>query len=250
MNKRALPDRAAILKDATMHQRTPRYAIYFAPSAGSALARLGWQWLGRGPDRIDSRRRMDMPGIGAAERDRVLTDAIRYGFHATLKAPFRLVGRCEAADLVEAAARFAAAHPPLEGPALGVSLLSGFLALQPQTRFPALDILAADCVVAFDSFRAPLTESEIVQRQAVGLSPRQTEYLLRWGYPYVLDEFRFHMTLTAPLPPERLLAWWRVADTVAQPLRQEPFRVTEICVFCERAPGTPFRLYARFPLAG
>src|SRR5438445_432365 len=34
---------------------------------------------------------------------------------------------------------------------------------------------------------------------ATGLSARQAELLARWGYPYVHDEFRFHMTLTGPI---------------------------------------------------
>jgi hypothetical protein len=92
-----------------------------------------------------------------------------------------------------AAARQAPPRTPLR---LGTP--SDFIALVPQTPSPAIDRLAADCVEAFDQFRAPLSAAERKRRFAAGLSKRQAKYLERYGYPYVMDEFRFHMTLTGP----------------------------------------------------
>jgi putative phosphonate metabolism protein len=250
VNDPLVEDRLADAPQAPSHVGAARYAIYYAPPVGSALAQLGWRWLGRGPDRRDPRRRTCLSGIDAAEHDLKTAETCRYGFHGTLKAPFRLADSCDIQDLLDAVGRFASSHPPIEGPALQVSLLSGFLSLQPRDEFPALDDLAADCVVAFDLFRAPLRDDEIVRRRAAGLTPRQEGHLTRWGYPYVFDEFRFHMTLTTPLPPERLLTWWRAADELARPMLRRPFRVSEICVFRERMPRADFRLYARFPLGG
>src|SRR5262249_29039213 len=67
----------------------------------------------------------------------------------------------------------------------------------------ALDRLAADGVMAFDRFRRPLTSHEREQRLGAGLSERQIENLDRWGYPYVFEDFRFHLTLTGPIDAER-----------------------------------------------
>lgn len=250
MNDPLVEDRPVDAPNAPSQVDVVRYAIYYAPPAGSTLAQLGWRWLGRGPDRRDPRRRAALTGIDAAEQERKTADACRYGFHGTLKAPFRLADGCDVQDLIDAVGRFAASHPPIEGPPLQVALLSGFLSLQPRDVFPALDELAADCVVAFDLFRAPLRDDEIARRRAAGLTSRQEGHLARWGYPYVFDDFRFHISLTAPLPPERLLTWWRAADELARPLLQGPFRVSEICVFRERNPGADFKLYTRFPLNG
>jgi Protein of unknown function (DUF1045) len=51
-------------------------------------------------------------------------------------------------------------------------------------------------VTLFDAFRAPMSAAERARRVASGLSPGQLNHLDRWGYPYLFDEFRFHMTLT------------------------------------------------------
>jgi 2'-5' RNA ligase len=58
-------------------------------------------------------------------------------------------------------------------------------------------------VTGFDSFRAPLTGQDRARRNPDKLAPRQRDYLDRWGYPYVMDEFRFHMTLTGRLNETR-----------------------------------------------
>ena len=51
-------------------------------------------------------------------------------------------------------------------------------------------------------FARPPGAAELERRRKAGLSAAQEKMLLRWGYPYVLDEFRFHLTLTGRLQPE------------------------------------------------
>ena len=77
-----------------------------------------------------------------------------------------------------------------------MELIGGFVAIVPATPSPGLDELAADCVTGFERFRLPMTAQERSRRLAAGLSQHQTANLERWGYPYVFEEFRFHMTLT------------------------------------------------------
>ncbi|MEO8317499.1 MAG: DUF1045 domain-containing protein [Bradyrhizobium sp.] len=178
----------------------PRYAIYYAAAPGSVLDQFGASLLG-----YDAYRDEDLPfpdGVPPDWRE-VTQDPRKYGFHATLKAPMALApGRTEA-QLVGACELFAdAARPvPLIKPV--VDTISDFIAVIPAEPSAELRELAAECTRAFDFFRAPLTPEDRVRRNPEKLTPRQFEYLDRWGYPYVMEEFRFHMTLTGRLPAER-----------------------------------------------
>src|SRR5690606_26427125 len=65
-----------------------------------------------------------------------------------------------------------------------------------------LDDLAKAAVIEFDAFRAALSEEDIARRSPERLNERQLAYLHERGYPHVLDEFNFHITLTGPVPVE------------------------------------------------
>lgn len=180
----------------------PRYALYVAPAAASALWRFGSAVVG-----YDAATGADVPfppgdPFARADWPDLTAEARRYGFHATLKAPFHLGEGADEAALLAALRDFAAARAPFDVPALAVASLGRFVALVPAAPAPALDDLAAACVRAFDAFRAPLSEADRARRLAASLSPRQVEHLDRWGYPHVLADFRFHMTLTGALPPD------------------------------------------------
>lgn len=178
----------------------PRYAIYYAAEPGSALDRFGASLLG-----YDAYSGEDLPFPDGVTPDwRELTqDPRTYGFHATLKAPMALAAGRTEAQLVAACELFAdAARPvPLIRPV--VDTISGFIAVIPAEPSPELERLAADCTRAFDFFRAPLTPEDHARRNPAKLTARQCDYLDRWGYPYVMEDFRFHMTLTGRLPAER-----------------------------------------------
>src|SRR5262249_39128744 len=81
-----------------------------------------------------------------------------------------------------------------------IAVLGDFIAIVPRRPTPALDTLANQCTTSFDAFRAPMTAKERARRTASYLSPSQMQNLDRWGYPFVFEDFRFHMTLTGPLP--------------------------------------------------
>jgi hypothetical protein len=121
-----------------------------------------------------------------------------------LKAPFRLAAGSTESDLEHAVLAFAADYPAVLGGFLAVRALGSFIALVPATACADINRLADDCVRELDRFRAPMTHEDRTRRLAGGLSPRQIEHLDRWGYPYVFEDFRFHMTLTGSLAaPER-----------------------------------------------
>jgi putative phosphonate metabolism protein len=225
-----------------------RYAIYFAPLAGSDLAGFGDRWLGRSADSGASLEQPALSGFDAA-RVRDLTEAPRhYGFHGTLKPPFRLADGCEVGDLRQALAGAAAQQRGFAIEDLTLEGIGGFIALVPDRPSPALSDLAARCVSEFDRYRAPPDAGELARRHAAGLTARQTELLARWGYPYVLDEFRFHLTLTGPIvdAAERARVA-RLLGPLVAPLLLQPVPVRELCLFHQPDRATPFRLIERFP---
>jgi putative phosphonate metabolism protein len=181
----------------------PRYAIYYAPEPASDLDRFGAELLG-----YDAFAGQDVPfpedAIKAApDWGELTSDPRKYGFHATLKAPFSLAPDKTEAELFAACAAFAATARAIPHFNAVVGSISGFIAVIPAEPPPELLKLAADCVSEFDSFRAPLTEADRARRNPSQLTPAQREHLDRWGYPYVMEEFRFHMTLTGRLGSER-----------------------------------------------
>jgi putative phosphonate metabolism protein len=178
----------------------PRYAIYYAAAPGRDLDRFGAQLLG-----YDAFSGEELPfPDGIAPDWRELTkDPRKYGFHATLKAPLSLApGRTEV-ELMAACEAFAATPRPVPVITPVVGSISGFIAVVPSEPSAGVERLAADCTRDFDQFRAPLTIEDRERRNPSALTPRQREYLDRWGYPYVMEEFRFHMTLTGRLDAVR-----------------------------------------------
>ncbi len=181
----------------------PRYAIYYAAERGSTLDRFGAELLG-----YDAWTGEELPfpqgATDAAPDWRELTsDPRKYGFHATLKAPFALAAGKTETELVAACASFAAEPRAIPAFRPVVDSISGFIAVIPGQRSEPLERLAADCVAAFDPFRAELTAHDRARRNPDRLSARQRDHLERWGYPYVMEEFRFHMTLTGRLEDAR-----------------------------------------------
>jgi len=226
---------------------SPRYALYLAPPEHSDLWRLGCAWLGRDPT---TGRAVSQPAVDAfsAERIRGLTASPRlYGLHATLKPPFRLRSGCGRDDLVEAAQALAARHAAFALPTLEVGTLAGFLALRTALQSDRLQLLADACAVELDHFRAHPQEEELARRRQAGLTPRQEELLLRLGYPYLLDQWRFHITLTesvAGAEADQLVAWLASYFRAAT----QPVRCEDICLFVQPAPRAEFQILRRFPL--
>lgn len=227
-----------------------RYAIYYAPPPDDALARFGSTWLGRC---AETDAPMEQPTLDSLEPDflqNVTAEPRRYGFHATLKPPFALAEGYDEERLMTQAERFAARQRAFDLPALSLTALGSFLALTPTQHSAPLHKLADDCVGAFDDLRRPASETELARRRGNGLTARQDTLLRRWGYPYVFDEYRFHMTLTGKLSPEERTAVEPPLRRQVLPLLSQPRRVDQIAVFVEEKPGAPFKVRARFPLSG
>ena len=219
-----------------------RYAVYFAPAEASPLGRFGAAWLGRDAGGLD------LPGL-PRPRAELTAAPRRYGFHATLKAPFRLADGCDRDGLARALDALAARHAAFELPMLALAALGGFLALVPTRASPELDRVAAACVTELDRFRAEPGPDELARRRAAGLDAAEEAHLSRWGYPYVLDRFQFHLTLTGPLPPAERAAVAGVLAPVLAPLLAAPLAFQHLCLFAEAQDGR-FRLLSRHELFG
>jgi len=225
---------------------TARYAVYYCPGISSRLYRDGSEWLGYDAA-AGTETFPELPADMTLDGWRTATQAPRkYGFHATLKPPFRLADGADGRALKDAISAFAAARKPFSAGRLKVSDLHGFLALTPENAPPELQMLAADCVADLDSFRRPATKAEKDRRRGAGLLPAQEHNLERWGYPFVMESFRFHMTLTGRLgAPVRERLGAALADRFSEALAR-PVRIDSVCLFVQPTPDSRFELRERF----
>ena len=183
----------------------------------------------------------DMPGL-----DDITMTPRKYGFHGTLKPPFRLRrGHC-VKDLEEATARLAASLAPACCDGLKLTSIGRFLALTPLGSLDQLQRVSEACVRELDAFRAPASEAELARRRRAGLSPRQDALLENWGYPYVFEEFMLHLTLSGQLSDDQMLHWTENLQQVLPDL-PAPFVVDQIALCGERDDGR-FELLHRYTL--
>jgi putative phosphonate metabolism protein len=225
-----------------------RYAIYYAPDPESPLWDFGSRWLGRDAATRKDVKRIDIKGVKSNKVEKATQGPRHYGFHATLKPPFRLTEDHDRSMLDEALEAFSMAQEPFEVPALELAQLDGFIALRPQEPCKALNDLAANCVKDFDQFRAAPSKKELEMRTAADLTMAQHKMLETWGYPYVMDEFRFHLTLT-----DRLLDQDRqdilkgLEDAMENILSTNPWTLDAITLMRQKKPDEPFYEVKRYP---
>jgi len=212
---------------------TERFAIYFAPARDSALWERAEAWLkqdGLLPQTVSARR---------------------YGFHATIKAPMALADGQDRAGLEMALAAFARQQAPVSMGPVGAHLIGGgFLALTPAEQPQRITDFAATVVTAFEPYRAPLDAAERERRLRSPLTARQIELVDEYGYPYVLEEFELHMTLTDRLPSAQQKPLQAEASKWFKSILREPVVLDRLVLFHEAEPGAAFRRLDDFVLEG
>jgi putative phosphonate metabolism protein len=218
-----------------------RFAIYFAPRDG-AFADAAARWLGW--DLAQGRAVAQPDVVGLAD---LTADPRKYGFHGTIKPPFRLAEGVSAADLADGVAQLAQSLRVVQMPGLQMVMLEGFLALIPGMDAD-LSNLAAEVVRVLDRFRAPLTEAEIARRRPECLTQRQRDLLAVYGYPYVMEEFQFHLTLSGRLSAEDAPRLQTAATAHFAGLIPQPFAVEDLCLCGEDQAGR-FHLLHRYALS-
>lgn len=224
-----------------------RYAIFYAPPPGP-LSRFGAQWLGWDPESGTEPVPPDIAGLPVS-RTEITATPRKYGLHGTLKPPFRLVEGASVADLHAATEALTIQLPRVRLNGLRLSRLGRFVALVPDGPAERLAALAATLVETLDGFRAPPSPQDLTRRRAAGLSAKQDALLLRWGYPYVLEEFRFHITLSGALAEADAAQLVSSLAPHVEPLLMRPFQIGDICLFGEGRDGR-FRILHRYALTG
>ncbi len=229
-----------------MTGRFHRYAIYFSPRVDEPLAEFGRRWFGfdtetRAP--VPQERRWPVP-------TGLLRTPARYGFHATLKAPFRLRRGRDERELFEAVQGLAGEWAPQRLGLLTPRELGSFLTLQQSLPNPKVDELAFACVRDLDPFRQPLTEEEQDRIFGKGITRQQKANVFTWGYPYVGDDYVFHMTLTSILAPHEIAPWKTKVLEWGMEYLSEPVMLRDLCVFAQASAEEPFQLIERFELRG
>lgn len=228
-----------------------RYAIYFTPPASSPLWHQGSLWLGRDAHSGHSLPQPRLCGIDPERLANLTRRPRHYGFHATMTPPFRLMKGTTAGQLRDALDDFTSRHRPLTLPLLELAQISDFFCLRPVRHCQPLQLLAAYCIREFDRFRAILTPSEMARRRAAVLNGQEKRNLELWGYPYVFEQYRFHLTLTARMAAgKECESVHRVLAETFNPLLKEPLVIDALSLFVEPAAGQPMRCSHRFPFAG
>lgn len=207
-----------------------RYGIYYTPEPG-ALADFGAHWLGWDLVAGEHRAHPEIDGLPQPVSDMTGTPR-KYGLHGTIKPPFFLADGQSPEALQKALAALCTTLAPVTLPSLTLSRLGSFLALKIDGDQTPLAALAARAVTELDSFRRPPSEAELERRRQANLSPAQETLLSQWGYPYVMDEFRFHITLTGRLGKDAEQARAALLPHIA-PLLPTPFEVKSLTLVGE-----------------
>ncbi len=238
-----------------------RYAIYYLCDPGP-LADFGADWLGWDVIAGAARPHPSIPGFAGPVSGNTPADTAdcpgpihrltetprKYGFHGTIKPPFHLAPGQTGAQLLDAAQDLCATFPAFTADGLTLSRLGGFLALTLTDNTPKMSELAALCVKGLDRFRAEPDKKETARRRARGLTPRQDALLSRWGYPYVMEEFRFHMTLSKRMTDAKAAAAHTALLPHLSPLLPRPLVVHSLALVGSDDQGR-FRLIRHLPLA-
>ncbi|WP_099864602.1 DUF1045 domain-containing protein [Pararhizobium haloflavum] len=224
-----------------------RYALYFTPPARHPLTMAAARWLGRD---AFSGKAIESPAVAGLTSDDIWHHTAaprRYGFHATIKAPFQLAADRSESELLADLMQFCGRLEPFAVP-LAINRIGPFFALTPEVPSPALQDLADAVVRRFEPYRAALSEADLERRSSGSLTCRQLEYLQRWGYPFVFDMFRFHMTLTGPIAKEEAPQVEQALAAYFEPLLGEPLDVASLALFIEPESGAPFIVDSLHPM--
>jgi putative phosphonate metabolism protein len=227
---------------------TARYAIYYAPSAATPLWDKASAWLGRDAYADAPRERPALPALADLDLDALTADPRGYGFHATLKAPFELAEDATQAELLAAVRAVSGGLAAFEVP-IAPAALGRFLAFRLQASSPEMEALHGLCVREFDAFRRPLSDFDLARRRKAPLTPEQDQRLVAWGYPYVFEDFRFHMTLTGQIRDEALRE--RVLGVLQDHFAPETgrHRFDGLAVFKQADRDAPFTILERADFA-
>ena len=208
-----------------------RYAVYYVPPQGTALAMFGQEWLGVDIETGVSVQQLKINSLSASRLKAITSLPRVYGFHGTLKPPFSLAKNTSLEGLLAATRILAKSMSKIEIPPLELAFIGKFLALSPETSSVQLEKLASNCVRALEGFRQRRSERELAEYRQGKLTVHQEQMLDNWGFPYVLEEFRFHMTLTEKIEDDaERETLMKAAQEKCSDIIGQPIQITEITV--------------------
>ncbi len=225
-----------------------RYAICFTPPASDPLSHVAANWLGRNVFSGELVEPSAIRGLGIHEIAFHTAVPRRYGFHGALKAPFRLASDMSEAQLLRELMRFCGTLAPFRISQLEVARTGDFYSLVPSLPCEQIHYLSSAIVQHFDHFRAPLSDADIERSDPGGLSAAQFANLHRWGCPYVMDEFRFHMPLSGPIDHKDMPRVEQALRSVFEPVLSSPIQVSNVALLMEEGNGGPFRVHSLHPI--
>ena len=216
-----------------MSDQFQRYGIFYTPTG--TFAQAGADWLGWD---LATGQAVGSPDQAIVKRPQ------KYGFHGTIKPPFALAKGETVAGLKAAFFALCQDVAPVTVAGLTPTRIGSFVALVPTENMHDLAALAGRAVTELDHFRAPPSLEELKRRRQARLSPAQEAHLVKWGYPYVLDQFKFHMTLSGVLKPDQVKHVLDKAQSVFLPVMPTPFVIDALSLVGERTDGK-FELITR-----
>ncbi|KEC74150.1 UNVERIFIED_ORG: hypothetical protein GGD51_003911 [Rhizobium esperanzae] len=225
-----------------------RYAICFTPPASDPLSLVAANWLGRNVFSGDMLEPPAVRGLGIHEIAFHTAVPRRYGFHGVLKGPFHLSADMSEPQLLRDLMHYAGTFAPFQISRLEIARLGSFYSLMPSAPCEQIQHLASAIVQEFDRYRAPLSEADIERSDPDGLSAAQFANLHRWGNPYVMDEFRFHMPVTGSINAIDMPRIEPALRTIFEPVLKEPVMVSNVALMIEEGAGGPFRVHSLHPM--
>jgi len=222
-----------------------RYALSYVPEQGSPLADFGRSWLGRDIDTAEQHEQPEIEGISKARLQELTHWRRSDGLHGVLKPPFQLNEGSSFNGLMDTAHLFAKFLDKVEIPQLEVNIIGKFIALTPTI---ASRQLAGACVRVFEGYRQPIRIDMDQRYRHDKLTVYQKRMLKHWGYPYVMEEFRFFIPLTDRIEDDEERERVTAAITkLSKPVIKQPLSIRELTVIGQISRQDPMRIVTRIP---
>lgn len=224
-----------------------RYYVGYAPHPNSKLWKFTAAWLGYDCARDSTPKTVLTLGLPKKIHQEAVSSALRIGFSCIFYPPFKLRNEVDIKELVLHSQTFCHTLSPVKTGALKVQSNGGQIIIAPISTDQKVINLASECVLFYDNFRLKDPPIPINNQLHKALSQRQRDYLVKWGNPYVFEEFSFSMPLTG-----------RIAKTISDPLTEylqnqlihylsHGLTVDGLYLFGQKAGSEPARLLNYFP---
>lgn len=223
-----------------------RYAVYYVPHHESDLAVFGKSWFGY--DLSEGETDRNLHGLDLELVRRVTAKPARYGMHATLKAPFYLAEGYSLEQLLDKADRFSKKRKKFTLGKLKIGWHGNTMVLIENQKNHQINQFASQCVLKFEDFRAPLTMKERTRRLEQNLNLHQRLMLEELGYPYVLSEFQFHVTLTDNMTEAEKEKIVPALEMTLDGILEKPCEIDGIAIVGDPGNNQPFQMIEYFEL--